>query len=123
MQLTKNFILSEFNCRDGTAVPDHLIEIIKELAANLQVLRDFIKEPIHISSAYRTVKHNIAVDGEANSYHLKAMAADITAKSYSPRRLAAIIKKLISQGRMKQGGIGVYAGFVHYDIRGYAARW
>jgi uncharacterized protein YcbK (DUF882 family) len=54
---------------------------------------------------------------------LKAKAADITTKNKTPKQLAAIIEKLIAQKKMKQGGLGIYAGFIHYDIRGAKARW
>ncbi len=43
--------------------------------------------------------------------------------SYSPKQLAAKIEKLIAAKKMKQGGIGIYPGFTHYDIRGTKARW
>lgn len=123
MQLTKNFRLSEFDCRDGTPVPQHLVPNIQKLANNLQVLRDYIGEPIHINSAYRTLSYNKKVGGAKNSQHPKGNAADITAKSYSPKKLAAVIEKLIKDGKMDQGGIGVYPGFTHYDTRGVKARW
>jgi uncharacterized protein YcbK (DUF882 family) len=93
------------------------------LAANLQVLRDHIGESVHINSCYRPEDYNKKVGGKSKSQHLTASAADITTKRYSPVRLAAIIEKLISQGKMKQGGLGIYPGFVHYDIRGKKARW
>ena len=34
-----------------------------------------------------------------------------------------IIWRLIDEGKMKQGGIGVYSSFCHYDTRGTKARW
>lgn len=123
MKLTKNFWLHEFACHDGTPVPVRLMENVKALAANLQVLRDFLGEPIHINSAYRTPAHNRRVGGEPNSFHLKAMAADITIKSKTPVQLASVIEKLIASGKMKQGGLGLYKGFVHTDIRGERKRW
>jgi uncharacterized protein YcbK (DUF882 family) len=123
MKLTENFSLSEFACKDGTAVPSELIGNVTLLAKNLQVLRDYIGEAIHINSGYRTPEYNKKVGGKKASYHMKAMAGDITTKSYSPARLASVIEKLISQGKMKQGGIGIYPGFVHYDVRGTKARW
>lgn len=123
MQLTKNFNSIEFACHDGTQVPTELIPNVKELAENLQVLRDEIGEPIHINSGYRTPEHNKSVGGKPNSYHMKAMAADITSKSFTPKQIHAKIEKLISSGMMKQGGIGLYKGFVHYDIRGRKVRW
>lgn len=123
MQLTKNFALYEFNCRDGRKVPPEYMGNVRELASNLQVLRDEIGEAIHINSSYRPPDYNKRIGGAKNSQHLTASAADITAKGYTPRKLAAVIERLIKAGKMKQGGIGIYPGFVHYDIRGKKARW
>lgn len=122
-QLTTNFDLSEFACKDGTPVPAELIPNVELLAKNLQVLRDHLGEAIHVNSGYRTPAYNAKVGGKKNSYHLKAMAADITCKSKTPKQLAAVIEKLIAAKKMKQGGLGVYPGFVHYDVRGVKARW
>jgi len=123
MKLTENFSLIEFQCKDGSPVPVELMPNVELLAKNLQVLRDHLGEPIHINSGYRSPEHNKKVGGEKNSYHMKAMAADITCKSKTPKQLAAIIEKLIAEKKMKQGGIGIYPGFVHYDVRGFKARW
>jgi len=122
-QLTKNFNLAEFACKDGTPVPDNLIPVVTELAKNLQVLRDDIGEALHLNSAYRTPAYNKKIGGVKDSQHPQGKAGDITAKSFTPKQLAARIEKLIKDGKMKQGGIGVYPGFVHYDIRGVKARW
>lgn len=124
MKLTENFSMAEFDCKDGTPVPKELHANVLELAKNLQVLRDHIKEPVMITgSAYRTPMHNARVGGAKNSQHLTASAADINARNYTPRQLSIVIERLIKAGRMKQGGIGVYKGFVHYDIRGTRSRW
>jgi uncharacterized protein YcbK (DUF882 family) len=80
--------------------------------------------PIKINSAYRSLEHNSKISGASNSsQHLFAKASDIVIESKSPEQVANIIKVLISEGKMKQGGIGVYKTFTHYDIRGYKARW
>ena len=124
MQLTKNFSIHEFDCKGGTKVPEEFYKNVKELAENLQVLRDYIKESVMITgSGYRTPSHNAKVGGAKNSQHLTASAADINAKNYTPKNLAGVIEKLIEEGKMKEGGIGIYKGFVHYDIRGTKARW
>lgn len=123
MKLTKNFNREEFDCRDGTPVPANLMGNVQELADNLQVLRDDISEPIRVNSGYRTPKYNKSIGGAPASQHLKAKAGDITAKSFTPKQLAAKIEKLIKAGKMKQGGLGVYPGFIHYDTRGTKARW
>jgi uncharacterized protein YcbK (DUF882 family) len=124
MQLTKNFSLSEFDCKDGTKVPANLIPNVQKLANNLQVLRDYLKVPVRITgSGYRTPSHNKKVGGAKNSQHLTASASDINADGFTPVQLAKVIEKLIAEGKMNEGGIGIYKGFVHYDIRGTKARW
>jgi uncharacterized protein YcbK (DUF882 family) len=123
MKLTENFSLEEFACKDGTPVPGELLDNVELLAKNLQVLRDHIGDPIHINSGYRSPTYNAKVGGKKASYHLKAMAGDLTTKNKTPKQLAAVIEKLISERKMKQGGIGIYPGFVHYDVRGTKARW
>lgn len=123
MQLTKNFTREEFDCKDGTKVPSELMDNVQELAENIQVLRDYLGEPVYVTSGYRTPAYNKRVGGKPKSRHLKAQAGDLTAKSKTPKQLHAIIERLIKAGKMRQGGLGLYAGFVHYDIRGYKARW
>lgn len=123
MQLTDNFNLSEFASHDGTPVPKNLLGNAKELAEQLQVLRHHLKKPILINSAYRSPKHNKNVGGSPNSQHLKAKAADIRVPGVSPLELFQTIEKLIQKGKMKQGGLGLYKTFVHYDTRGKKARW
>lgn len=123
-QLTKNFNLSEFHCKDGTEVPFEFYDNVQELANNLQVLRDYLGEPLYISgSGYRTPEHNAAVGGAPESQHLTASAADISAKNKTPKQLAAVIEKLIKKGKLWFGGIGIYKGFIHVDIRKTKARW
>ena len=125
MKITKNFSLYEFRCRDKQQTPVHesLYKNVVELAQNLQHLRDCIEEPISINSSYRTEAHNKSVNGSLSSQHLKAKAADIVVKNLEPIDVAETIKFLIKNGIMKEGGVGIYDTFVHYDIRGTKARW
>jgi uncharacterized protein YcbK (DUF882 family) len=123
MRLTKNFSLSEFDCKDGSEIPSQLLPNVLELAESLQELRDFVGVPIKINSAYRSLEHNASIGGTNSSQHLFAKAADIVVEGKTPAQVATMIKLLILQGKMKQGGIGVYDTFTHYDIRGYKARW
>lgn len=122
-QLTTHFHIQEFKCKDGTQVPEKYLYNVVELASNLQNLRDYLGEPIHLNSGYRTESYNKKVGGKPASKHLIAQAADITVKSKSPKQLASVIEKLITEKKMKQGGLGIYPGFVHYDIRGTKTRW
>ena len=124
MKLTKNFNLSEFDCKDGTKVPEKYLLNVKEVADNLQVLRDYLEVSVSVTgSGYRTPAHNKKVGGAKFSQHLTASGADINAKGYEPKQLAEVIELLILKGKMKQGGLGIYPNFVHYDIRGTKARW
>lgn len=123
MNLTPNFSLKEFECNDGTPVPKKYINNVKELANNLQVLRDEIGLPISINSGYRHPEYNKRIGGAKFSQHLTASASDIVVRDMTPKKLAKNILKLIKSGKMKEGGVGLYNGFVHYDIRGTKARW
>lgn len=123
MRLSKNFTKREFKSKDGHPMPDDVLANIKELASNLQVLRDFLGEPIRINSAYRSPAHNKAIGGVKNSQHVLGRAADIKVKDIETKDLYLIIDSLILDGKMKDGGLGLYDTFVHYDIRGSKARW
>lgn len=123
MQLTENFHLHEFACNDGTPVPEELLPNVRKLAEQLQVLRDHLKEPININSAYRHKDYNQRIGGKPSSQHLTASAADITVRSMSPRKLKGVVEKLIKQKKLYFGGIGLYPGFLHVDIRKDSARW
>jgi hypothetical protein len=125
MNLTKHFTRQEFDCNDGTPVPAQYMSNVIELAKQLEILRTAVgNKPININSGYRTPTYNATLKGAAkDSQHLQAKAADITIQGLTALQVYNIIEKLIAQGKMKQGGLGLYDTFVHYDIRGNASRW
>jgi len=123
MKLAENFYLSEFNCKDGTEVPCKYLQNVKILAENLQVLRGYFGKPIYINSSYRTPRHNKKIGGATHSQHLTASAADIRIDGVTSINIKDAIVTLISQGKMTEGGIGLYNSFLHFDIRGTKARW
>jgi uncharacterized protein YcbK (DUF882 family) len=122
-KITNNFSLQEFNSKCGRAIPNNVLPNIIELAKNLQVLRDAVAKPITITSGYRSPERNAKIKGAKNSQHLKGTAADIKVTGMTPKEVALVIEGLIEQGKMKEGGIGIYRTWVHYDIRGKKARW
>ncbi|ATA76943.1 conserved hypothetical protein [Capnocytophaga canimorsus] len=124
MQLTTHFTKKEFDCRDGSTMPSQAFENVKQLAEQLQVLRDYLGKKITINSGYRSKAYNATLKGASpKSQHLLGKAADIVIEGMTPKKVAETIEKLIAQGKMKQGGIGIYKTFTHYDIRGVKARW
>ena len=123
MKLTDNFTLAEFNSKDGAEMPAEVLENVIKLACNIQVIRDKIGCPLHINSAYRSPNHNKAIGGVKNSKHLLGKASDLTSRNHTPTQLYDVIESLIKEGKISEGGLGLYKSFVHYDIRGTKARW
>ena len=123
MRLSNNFQLSEFASKCGRPTPLEVVERLQVLAQNLQVLRDEVKRPIRINSGYRSPQHNRKVGGATKSRHVVGDAADIVVTSMTPTEVAATIERLISEGKMMQGGLKAYVTFCHYDCRGVRARW
>ena len=122
--LTKNFSLSEFAQRDPyRPVPTEYRQNVQRLAEQLQALRDVVGR-IVITSSYRTLAHNTAIGGAANSQHLTAKAADFVVPGVPQSEVYCTILRLIP-GSMEQGGLGWYsaAGHIHYDVRGFKRRW
>ena len=122
-KITDNFRLHEFRCKDGTDVPEELMDNVRLLCENLQVLRDHIQKPIRVISGYRSPKYNRRIGGARRSQHMTAKAADIKVSGMSPKEVKDVIVDLIKQGKMHPGGIGLYTTFTHYDVRGRNARW
>jgi uncharacterized protein YcbK (DUF882 family) len=123
MKITNNFSLQEFNSKCGREMPSQVVTNIIELAKNLQVLRDEVKKSIQITSGYRSPEHNAKVKGAKNSQHITGMAADIKVAGMTPKQVAEVIERLIAEKKMKEGGIGIYKTWVHYDHRNTKARW
>ena len=123
MKLTSNFSLSEFECKCGCEMPDNVLENVKLLAENLQMLRMFIKEPIKVNSADRCLHHNQNIGSKNTSQHILGKAADIVVKELKPNEVADIAEQLMDKGLFKMGGVGRYNTFTHVDIRGKKARW
>lgn len=123
MQVTKNFNLNEFNSKCGRQMPENIKKNIIEIIHNLQVIRDEVKVPISITSGYRSPEHNAKVKGAKDSQHVKGTAVDFKVHGLKPKEVALIVERLIKEGKIKQGGIGIYPSWVHYDIRGVKARW
>ena len=114
-KLSANFQVKEFACQDGSDP----IFISPELVTVLQKIRTHFGKPVTINSAFRTATHNKAVGGAAYSQHLFGTAADIVVKGISPKVVAVYAETLLPN----KGGIGIYDGFTHIDVRKEKSRW
>tara|TARA_R110000796_G_scaffold241699_1_gene363483 strand:+ start:912 stop:1277 length:366 start_codon:yes stop_codon:yes gene_type:complete len=121
--MTENFNIMEFASKDGADFPQDVIVNLYELAKNLEVIRAFYNKPIKINSGYRSLSHNKNVGGAKNSQHPLGKASDLVIEGITPKELAKGIEILIENGKISEGGIGIYNSFTHYDIRGTKARW
>jgi uncharacterized protein YcbK (DUF882 family) len=134
-ELTKNFKLKEFltnkffdkiSQNKALDIFKNNIELhfnVQKLASNLQVLRNELNCPIKINIAYRPVFWELKQERSGNSKHTLCIAADIVVKKFTTKELKDIIENLIIEGKMSEGGLGIYNSFIHYDIRGSKARW
>ena len=123
MKLTENFNREEFDCADGSEMPIEVQLNIAELAVQLEIIRSHFNAPVTINSAYRSPEHNRKIGSNDSSQHILGKAVDIVVKGVAPDDVYDAIEFLISEGLVKEGGLGRYNTFTHYDIRGTRARW
>jgi len=83
----------------------------------LETIRLHIDRPIHVVSGKRCARHNARVGGVRNSQHKLGNAADIRVVGIKSADLYKIIDNI------HLGGLGLYANFVHVDVRSKNARW
>lgn len=115
IECTKNFKYAELEFYD--VIPPEFMANATLLLQNLQVIRDEANAPITIISGYRCPTRNAAVGGKDKSLHLQAAAADIKIKGMTSTQVHTLISKLIKDGKVYNGGLGVYNDFCHYDVR------
>jgi len=120
--ISTHFSRHEADCHDGTALPATYLP-------NARALATLVLEPIReaaggsrmdILSWWRTVSWNKHEGGEDGSFHLNALAADLTIRAYDTgdTRLWNLIRMLWSQGHLPAlGGLGRYVNRVHCDAR------
>ena len=115
VELSANFKVSEFACKDGSDT----VFISLGLVSVLQQIRDHFAKPVIINSAYRNDSYNKKVGGADYSQHKYGTAADIHINGVSPATIAAYVETIMPNS----GGIGIYRDFVHVDVRAARARW
>ncbi len=102
MQLSENFLLSEF-LQSGVAArndikmepSDEIIANLKQLCeAILQPLRDKIDTPIRITSGFRPPALNAMIGGSKTSSHMRGMAADIVVPGMTAMAVAEALEDM-----------------------------
>jgi len=116
LQLTPHFKLGEFVRAVDPLPPTWIIDNLRLLANRLQAVRDFVHQPLIVTSGYRTAAQNQAVGGRPHSYHLIGLAADVVCPELPARALQQLLVHW-------SGGMGQYETFTHLDIRPTVARW
>lgn len=100
-RISKNFVVEEFDCHDGTKVPSAAHDAL-QLWAKVwgEPLRDAFG-PVRVTSGFRTTSYNRSVGGAPSSFHVYSLR-------YGPNRGLAV-------------GVGVAADVV--PARGGPADW
>lgn len=112
-----NFTPEEIACR-GTGK----VGIDPAAMDKLQALRTRLGAPLMLNSAYRSPEHNRNVGGARNSFHMRAMAFDVSMANHDPAKFE------IAARAVGFTGFGFYQrnNFMHIDIgpdREWGVRW
>jgi uncharacterized protein YcbK (DUF882 family) len=128
-RLSKHFAVEEFDCHDGTKVQKRDHNGLAYLCRTyLEPLRRKYG-PVSVHSGFRTPSYNRSVGGAPNSMHIYTMhdgndqAADISCARGTPADWHRTLNTIRRRKRGGKGGLGLYATFVHCDIRDWRADW
>lgn len=121
--LSPHFTREEWRCHDGTAIPSSLRKNAQRHAFNMERMRHELgDQPMPTISPYRDPAYNAQIGGASDSRHKYADATD-----HSKEWLDATGRTRVLRAAEKvfaKGGMGIYPwGAIHFDSRGYRARW
>lgn len=115
-KLSDHFAVREFACRDGSDI----ILIDDQLPSWLEKIRMFFYQPIYISSGFRTLAYNTAINGAKNSNHISGRAADFDVgrgKTLVDPRIVCMYAETLNP---RPAGLGCYTypsgqSWIHID--------
>jgi hypothetical protein len=140
-RIVGRFRIREFLCKDkyfkNEGYQDILWLINPEVLYKTQELIDLLegkgydKEAFDIRSSHRHPAYNERIKGAGSSRHIMGEAVDIVVKDINQdgqytSEDKKIVLDLLDQEIIKdKGGLGLYPNSrsVHYDVRGFRARW
>jgi uncharacterized protein YcbK (DUF882 family) len=134
---SRYFTVDEFRCHDGTPYPSEWVDDrLAALCETLDAIREAWGGPLHVVSGYRTPEFNARLSAKStgvaqSSQHIQGRAADIRPSKPTPEAVETLhsaVKSLYGLGKLpKLGGIGLYPGWIHVDVRakvnGHLATW
>lgn len=101
---------------DNQCVNPLYITNLVRLCDVLEVIRDAVCRPLHVNSAYRSLRVNRAVGGVSTSDHLYGFAADIYVDNMSSLDLFNAIRYVHVTAGVDFGQVIRYKTFVHVSI-------
>ena len=115
--ISPHFAEHEVACRCGCG----FLVIVPKLVTAMEIVRALVQKPVIINSWCRCAKHNTKVGGEPDSQHLRGLAVDWRVKGFTPEMLYKVARQI---SVFRDGGIGLYPGFIHTDAAtGGPRRW
>lgn len=109
---------SSFSPREIACKGTGKVLVNEDAMDKLQALRDRLRKPLILTSAYRSPEHNRAVGGAKNSKHMEGIAFDVRMDNHDPHEFEAAARAVGFTG------FGYYprSGFMHIDT-GPARSW
>ena len=135
VRLSKNFLLREFTCKDGTSVPTAAVPALRQWCERWGEPIRARFGPVRVTSGYRTPTYNRAVGGAARSFHVYGLrhapgttgrnlwdiAVDVVpargnVEDWSKWALATLIRGQQGFGESRGAAVGYpQSGFIHLD--------
>lgn len=112
----------EFQCRcNGRYCNGFPIEPNHQLVQLLENVRSHFGKPVTVTSGLRCEQYNATIKGASpHSKHIEGIAADIVVAGVSP---TAVYNYINNNLMPNCGGLGIYSGHVHVDVRPNKGRW
>lgn len=109
---------SSFSPREIACKGTGKVLVNEDALDKLQALRDRLRKPLILTSAYRSPEHNRAVGGAKRSKHMEGIAFDVRMDNHDPHEFEAAARAVGFTG------FGYYprSGFMHIDT-GPARSW
>ena len=119
-KVERNFTEHEFFTKCADFKNDHHF-LDSRLISAAQIVRDFVKAPVYITSSYRTPECNTKCGGTADSLHLSGLALDLTTSEIKLLNSGIFKRNSIYTSLRAVGinGFGLAESFLHIDVRSF----